>query len=320
MTSSALPLLDVVPEALTLRDEVLAGLALSRKSLPCKFFYDDAGSRLFERICEVDEYYLTRVELSILQEHVEEMGRLLGPHSGVVEFGSGAGVKTRLLLRALRDPVAYVPVEISRATLLASSSALRDEFPGLTILPVCADYTQGLTLPKLARAARIVVFFPGSTLGNFDPPEAARFLRGVRAQCGGHGRLLIGLDLKKDRKTLEAAYNDAEGVTAAFNLNILTVVNRLCDADFAVERFRHEAVWNEAKGRIEMRLVSGCAQFVRIGDRRVFVGAGEAIVTEHCHKYDLADARALARGAGFEVESVWTDRERRFSVQLWRPE
>jgi dimethylhistidine N-methyltransferase len=320
MISSALPLLDVVPLALTLREEVLAGLSLTRKSLPCKFFYDDTGSRLFEKICEVDEYYLTRVELSILREHVEEMARLIGPCAGVVEFGSGAGVKTRLLLQALRDPVAYVPIEISRATLLASSRALSAEFPQLTILPVCADYTQGLAVPKLARAARVVVFFPGSTLGNFDPPEAVRFLRGVRGQCGGNGRLLLGLDLKKDRKTLEAAYNDAEGVTAAFNLNILTVINRLCDADFAVERFRHEATWNDAEGRIEMRLVSGCAQFVRIGGHRVFIAAGEAIVTEHCYKYDLADARGLAQKAGFDVATVWTDRERRFSVQLWRPE
>jgi dimethylhistidine N-methyltransferase len=296
--------------------EVLHGLAQTPKRLPCKLFYDALGSRLFERICDLKEYYLTRTELGILHRHAADMAAAAGPECVLVEFGSGASVKTRVLLDVLERPKAYVPIDISRSALEASVLALRSAYPSLDVSPVCADYLQELELPARGPCGRTLVFFPGSTIGNFDPPEAVAFLRRVRELCAPSGLLLIGVDLKKDRATLEAAYDDRAGVTAEFNRNILRVVNRECRAGFALESFAHRAVYDERAGRIEMHLVSRLRQTVEVGDRRVAFEAGEHIVTEHCYKYDLDQFRGLARKGGFEPRRDWTDAKGRFSVQL----
>ena len=298
-------------------EEVLGGLARRPKSLPCKLFYDARGSELFERICELDEYYLTRTELEILREHVGEMAAALGPRVVLVEYGSGASIKTRLLLDALEAPRAYVPIDISHSALMASAAALARAYRDLVVQPICADYTRPVELPPLpGEPAHVAAFFPGSTIGNFEPAAAVEFLRRVRLLCRPGGKLLIGADLKKDRATLEAAYDDARGVTAEFNLNILRVLNREYAAQFSLDAFAHRALWNEAAGRVEMHLVSRCAQRVRVGPVNVRFDAGEHVVTEHCYKYDLEQFRGLAARAGFRVERVWTDSLRRFSVQL----
>jgi dimethylhistidine N-methyltransferase len=299
-----------------LRSEVMHGLCRTPKALPCKLFYDARGSELFERICELEEYYPTRTELGILREHAAEISSALGPSCALIEFGSGASTKTRLLLDAMPDLRAYVPIEISRTALVASAAALRRAYLALEVHPVCADYTQRLSLPTIATQGRVAAFFPGSTIGNFDPPDAVAFLGRVRGYCGKSGQLLIGVDLKKDRATLEAAYDDRKQVTAEFNRNILRVVNRECGADFLLDAFAHRAIWNERAGRVEMHLVSRCEQLVHVGRDRVHFEAGEPIVTEHCYKYELSEFEALAQQAGWRVARIWTDAERRFSVQL----
>jgi dimethylhistidine N-methyltransferase len=307
---------DLEPECRRLRDEVVAGLRRRPRTLPCKYFYDARGSRLFEKICDLDEYYLTRTELAILERSVAEMARCLGPDCMVIEPGSGSGTKTRLLLEALERPVAWVPVDISRDVLLRSSESIDGAHPELEVLPVCADFTESFQLPETRRpSARRVVYFPGSTIGNFDPPEVVRFLARLRELCAPGGAVLIGADLRKDRKVLEAAYDDAAGVTAEFNLNLLLRVNRELGADFDLARFRHRAVWDEQRGRVEMHLVSTAAQTVRIDGESFAFGAGEAIHSESSYKYDLADFAGLARAAGLAVARVWLDERRWFSVQ-----
>jgi dimethylhistidine N-methyltransferase len=299
-----------------MRGEVMHGLSRTPKALPCKLFYDARGSELFERICELEEYYPTRTELGILRQHAAEIASALGPSCTLIEFGSGASTKTRVLLDAMPDLRAYVPIDISHTALVASATALRHAYPRLEVHPLCADYTQLLSLPPIVMQGRVAAFFPGSTIGNFDPPDAVAFLGRVRGYCGKSGQLLIGVDLKKDRATLEAAYDDRKQVTAEFNRNILRVVNRECGADFSLGAFAHRAIWNEPAGRVEMHLVSSCAQTVQVGRERVDFEAGESIVTEHCYKYELSELEALAQQAGFRVARIWTDPERRFSVQL----
>lgn len=301
--------------------EVVRGLSGSPRSLPCKLFYDEAGARLFERICETEAYYPTRTEIGILRTHVAEMAAALGSRARIVELGSGSGIKTRILLGALHHPVEYVPVDISGEQLQAVADELRREFPSLCVRPLRADYTERLLLPEPERPATVTAaFFPGSTLGNFLPEEAAAFLHRIAGIVGPGGKLLVGVDLKKDRARLERAYNDPEGVTAAFNLNILAHVNHLCGGDFDLAAFAHHAFYDEGRGRIEMHLVSRREQTVTLrGGRRpaAFTFArGERIVTEYSCKYDLDGFRDLAGGAGFRVERVWTDPERLFSVQL----
>lgn len=298
------------------QNEVLQGLLQTPKRLPCKLFYDALGSELFERICELDEYYLTRTETSILATHREEMADALGPGLALVEFGSGASTKTRLLLDTLAALRLYVPIDISKSALAASVEALERSYPGLTVRPVCGDYLAPLDLPRAVHAGPIAAFFPGSTIGNFEPEAAVDFLRRIRALIGEGGKLLIGVDLPKDRATLEAAYDDCEGVTAAFNLNLLRVLNRDCGGHFVLDDFSHRALWNERASRVEMHLVSRRSQTVRVGLRSVPFEAGEAIVTEYCHKYDLGQFRRLAEESGFEVRRVWCDPGRLFSVQL----
>ena len=298
------------------RIDVLAGLGGARKTLPCKYLYDERGSSLFERICELDEYYPTRTELAILAAHAGDMADRLGARCLLVEYGSGSGRKTRLLLDRLREPAGYVPIDISSEALAASAQAIAAAYPELEVLPVCADYTEPLELPGPGRpAARRGVFFPGSTIGNFTPLEARRFLGRMARVAGPGGGMLIGVDLRKDRAVLEPAYDDALGVTAAFNKNLLERINRELGADFELERFRHLARWNPAAGRVEMHLVSEVEQRVRVAGAEFRFAAGESIHTENSYKYALDQFAALAGQAGLAVRRVWTDRDALFSVQ-----
>ncbi len=310
-------LLDLHPPADDFAQDVLDGLTADLKSISPKYFYDARGSRLFDRITRLPEYYLTRTELTIMDDSMAEMADHVGPAASVIEFGAGSGLKTRRLLAGLHDPVAYVPVEISRGHLLESAQGIADAFPSIEVLPVCADFTQPFELPRPARTPeRNLVYFPGSTIGNFPKAEAVDLLRVMHAEAGTGGALLIGVDLRKDRETLERAYDDAAGVTAAFNRNLLARINHELGADFDPESFRHEATWNPGAGRIEMRLVSGRAQSARVAGRRVAFAEGEAILTEYSHKYELDEFADLAAEAGFTVDEIWVDGDRLFSVQL----
>ena len=306
-----------IPDA-EFRRDVLAGLAKTPKSLPCKYFYDEAGSRLFDRICRLAEYYPTRCETAILERHASAIMELVEPGSVLIEYGSGSSHKTRLLLDRRRVG-AYVPVDISREHLHAAARVLSRDYPDLDILPLVADFTQSLTLPSSRHDGKPrVVYFSGSTISNFAPPEAVRLLRRIAAVVGPGGGLLIAVDLKKNRAIVEPAYDDALGVTAEFNLNLLRRINRELGADFVLERFRHRAVWNEQQGRIEMYLDSQSAQTVRVGGRAFALAAREAICTEHSYKFSRADFAGLAAEAGMNVERVWTDDAGLFSVQYAR--
>jgi dimethylhistidine N-methyltransferase len=301
--------------------DALRGLAADPKRLPSKYFYDARGSGLFEQICEQPEYYPTRVELAIMRDHVGAIAAALGPDVRLVEYGSGSGLKTRMLLRHLESPVAYVPVEISRTAVSESVARLGSLFPRIQMLPVCADFTKPITLPRAARAPRqTVVYFPGSTLGNFGQDDALRLLRQMRSEArqgGGvlDGGVLIGIDLVKDRAALEAAYNDAAGVTAAFTLNLLVRLNREIGADFDPAGFRHSARWHPLAGRIETHIVSNREQDVHIEDRTFHFARDEAMLVEYSCKYTLESFARLAARAGLRVEKVWTDPARQFSVQ-----
>jgi dimethylhistidine N-methyltransferase len=306
---------DLSPKRDDFRSQVAAGLGQKRKTLPCKFFYDQRGSKLFDQICELPEYYLTRAELQILQSHAADMAGALGPCCRVIEYGSGSSLKTRLLLDALQNPAAYIPLDISREHLLDAAVRLSASYPALKVLPVCADYTRPFMVPECDGAVRTVVYFPGSTIGNFEPHDARAFLRSAAAQCGGGGALLIGVDLKKDPGILHAAYNDAARVTAEFNLNLLHRINRELDGTFAVDRFAHYAFYNPRLGRIEMHLVSQSAQSADAGGSTFHFREGETIFTESSHKYTLEEFESLARWAGWTVQNVWTDSRRLFSVQ-----
>ncbi len=303
------------PPGDSFREDVLAGLALAQKAIPPKYFYDEQGSRLFEAICELPEYYPTRTEMAILRGHLDEIAQFIGPDAELIEFGSGAGIKTRILLERLR-PRLYVPVEIDGETLKAASSRLAGLFPALNITAVCADYSRPLELPEFVGVPirGKAVFFPGSTIGNFTPDEALEFLRRTRRLVGAGGVLVIGVDLKKERTILEAAYDDAQGITARFNLNLLWRINRELDADFQVRRFRHRAFYNAALGRIEMHLESLYSQFARVAGRRFDFKPGETIHTEISCKYTVAEFQDLARTAGLAPEKVWIDPARLFSV------
>ena len=299
-----------------MREDVLHGLRQPHKRLPSKYFYDARGSELFEQICDQPEYYLTRVELAILREYVDEIAQAIGPGALLMEYGSGSGLKTRLLLRHLQSPVAYVPVEIAREALLASIAELAVGFPDIEMLPVCADFTEALALPKPLRPKhRTIAFFPGSTIGNFDHDEAVKLLQYMRAQIGSDGAALIGVDLKKSRAELEAAYNDAAGVTAEFTLNLLARCNRELNADFDLGAFRHRARWNALAGRIETHVLSLRAQTVRIGGESFRFKADEPMLVEYSCKYSHEDFARLAARAGLHVAKAWTDPQSRFSLQ-----
>ena len=301
-------------------DEILAvalrGLALKPKRLPSWLFYDERGSALFEEICEQPEYYLTRCEIALMSEHAADIADSLGSDVRLVEYGSGSGRKTRMLLRHLREPVSYVPVEISPEPLQHSVQRLAQEFPQLPLQPLCADFSKPLRLPIPPRAPRrTVLYFPGSTIGNFEAHDAVALLRKMRGEMGDAGGLLVGVDLKKDPALIEAAYNDAAGVTAEFTLNMLLRLNREIGSDFDLAAFAHRARYNPMAGRIETQLVSRREQQVAIGRDKVRFGADEAIQVEYSCKYSLEDFAALADKAGLAVQRVWTDSRRMFSVQ-----
>ena len=288
--------------------DVIAGLAAPQKALPPKYVYDDAGSRLFERICRLPEYYLTRAELSLTRRHLAAIARFAGRGCELIEYGSGESLKTPLLIGALR-PGAYLPVDISHAALEQAARRLSRRFPGLQISPVHGDFSRPLDLPR-PRSPRLV-YFPGSTIGNLDPEEAHAFLSMTRGQAA---RMLVGVDLRKDARVLHAAYNDSRGVTAAFNLNLLARINRELGADFDLARFGHYAFYNAAAGRVEMHLVSLAGQAVRIGRHRFAFEAGESIHTENSYKYSIEGFRALAARAGYAVRKVWTDPKGLFAL------
>ena len=319
-SSSLERLRDLAPTSAQFRAAVLNGLAQSHKRLPCKFFYDAEGSRLFDLICELPEYYPTRTECRILEDRAGDIAALLGPRARLVEFGSGAGIKIRLLLRALDRPAAYVPVDISRNHLVMAATSLARDFPALHIAPVCADYTERFTLPASTGQVALTTsgFFPGSTIGNFSPEQAWHFLVRARRLLGPGGWMLVGVDLDKDEAILNAAYNDAAGVTAAFNLNLLRRINRELDGGFDLDGFAHHAFYNRAEHRIEMHVISRRDQVVRIGDVRFGFAAGETIHTEDSYKYGVADFQGLAERAGFKPVEAWTDADGLFSVHMLR--
>jgi dimethylhistidine N-methyltransferase len=299
-------------------DDVLAGLATRPKRLPAKYFYDEAGSLLFERITEVKEYYPTRTEMRILRDHAADIMRLIPAGSALVEFGSGSSRKARVVLAAAPPLAAYVPVDICGEMIAQEAAELRLDFPGLKVLPVTADITLPFALPAAAKSAPLRVgFFPGSTIGNFEPHEAAAFLRNAARILGPGARLIVGADLIKPANVLNAAYNDAAGVTAQFNLNLLTRINRELDGNFKLEGFAHHAFYNRERRRVEMHLASLKRQKVRVAGATFEFCAGETIHTENSYKYSVETLGALARGVGWEPAGVWTDARKYFSIQAF---
>ncbi|WP_333681644.1 L-histidine N(alpha)-methyltransferase [Dyella sp.] len=295
---------------------VQRGLRSQPKRLPSWLFYDERGSALFEQICEQPEYYLTRAEIALLNQHAGDIAEVLGPDVRLVEYGSGHAIKTRVLLEHLATPVAWVPIELSGEPLRHSMEGMAGHFPHLPIQPLAVDFTRPLRLPVPPRAPRrTVVFFPGSTIGNFEEREAAQLLRKMRSEMGDNGGVLVGVDLKKDRATIEAAYNDRAGVTAAFTLNMLVRLNRELGCNFDLSAFRHRARYNAIAGRIETHIVSEQEQRVRVGRLQVLFREGEAMLVEYSCKYSQEDFAALAATAGLAVQHVWFDPERRFSLQ-----
>jgi dimethylhistidine N-methyltransferase len=296
-----------------LKEDVIAGLSLPQKSLPPKYFYDAAGSRLFERICRLPEYYLTRAELALTRKNIASIARFAGKGCELIEYGSGASHKSRLLIRALR-PAAYLPIDISEAVLRRAAQKLAREFAWLKIMPLAADFSRPLHIPAARAAARRVIYFPGSTIGNLTPDEAHAFLRMTRGQVGPRGAMLVGVDLKKDPVVLHAAYNDSREVTAAFNLNLLARINRELGADFSLRRWRHYAFYNAPLGRVEMHLASLERQLVNLGNYRFAFARGETIHTENSYKYSVEEFRTLAARAGFTAEKLWIDRKGLFAL------
>jgi len=307
--------LDREPAKSDFLSEVIAGLSSTPRTLPCKYFYDARGAALFQKISELPEYYLTRAELQILDRYSVDIAPALGRNIELIGLGTGAGTKTRLLLEKLEAPVAYIPVDISKKQLQRSAAVFRKIFPTLEILPVCADYLEPIRLPSAAhQPLRKIVYFPGSTIGNFELDAARQFLQRVANHCGHGGGLLIGVDLQKDRYVLERAYNDSAGVTAQFNLNLLARANRQLGADFDLEQWRHYAVYNSAESRIEMYLISQIDQTVHVQDRQFDFHAGERITTEYSYKYTKESFVDLARDGGFDFAQMWTDDARWFGV------
>lgn len=320
-------LYDFQPSTDSLCFDVVRGLARTPKELPPKYFYDEAGARLFERITRLPEYYPTRTEIGILNSHAEEIAARIGPDAQIIEFGSGSGEKTRILLRQLDRPAAYLPIDISREQLIDFATDITRSMPGLKVFPICADYSAEVRLPRVEEGvARKIGFFPGSTIGNFEPLEAERFLRRVRVLVGAEGAFLLGVDLRKSPELLEAAYNDAEGITAAFNLNLLQRINRECGADFDLGGFRHHALYEPEEGRIEMQLVSTREQVVTMpnpterGTRcSIRFRAEEALITEHSYKYDSTTLEDLARAGGWSIAELWMDEREWFALVLLEP-
>ncbi len=302
------------PETETLLEEIINGLQKPQKELPSKLFYDKKGSILFDEICELEEYYLTRTETSIMTENIEDICSVLGKNCLLIELGSGSSKKIRLLLSTLVDPAGYVPIDISEEHLISSVNELAIDYPEQRIFPVYADYTQPFTLPKFEfTPSKKVVYYPGSTIGNFEPYNAARFLGDIGTRLGTGSGLLIGIDLKKDLGTLEAAYNDSKGVTAEFNLNMLSRINREHGADFVIDNWEHNAFYDADHGRIEMHIRSLSKQDVQINGSSIKFEEDETILTEYSYKYSIDDFKDLISDT-YRLERVWTDKEDKFGI------
>lgn len=314
-TRAPFEVFDLKPEPADVEAEVVAGLTAKPKRLPPKFFYDERGSKLFEAITELPEYYPTRTELAIFDAHMATIARSIGPGSCLVEYGSGSSLKIRRVLEKVR-PKAYVPVDISGDHLVTMADRLQTDFPRLAIYPLCADFTDDLTLPPPVRELPKVGFFPGSSIGNFEPDEACSFLARIHATVGAGGRLIVGVDLKKPVTVLEAAYDDAAGITAEFNLNLLSHLAMLLNVDLDPSRFRHRAVYNADLGAVQMFLDVVETHEVIIGDRPVHFEAGESVHTENSFKYEPDEFLDLAGRAGFSSLGSWTDERRWFGVFL----
>ena len=296
-------------------DDVLAGLRASPKQLPSKYLYDERGSRLFDDICQLEEYYLTRSEDQIIKKYAQEMADQIGPGVMLVEYGSGSSTKTRALLQTLAKPVAYVPVDISREHLSRTAGRLSQDFPTIEVLPVCADFTKPFALPSSGQLqTHTAVFFPGSTIGNFERHAARAMLKQIADLCGSGGGLLIGIDLQKDVDVIESAYNDAQGVTAQFTLNMLRHINRELGGNFALENFRHQAVYDSGEDRVEISLVSRRDQRVALDDQSILLEEDEQIITEYSHKYTIDGFAALAAEVGLTLRRSWTDDRQMFAV------
>ena len=315
MTSTAIKFYDAHPGTDDLRREVVTGMATTPKAIPPKFFYDKRGSELFDAICELPEYYQTRTEMRILRNCVAELVEHIGPDCLLVELGSGASKKVRLLLEQLR-PSSYLGVDISKEFLLSSTQLLANDYPWLDVHAACVDFSHSLDIPQCETFDHKVTFFPGSSIGNFDPEDAINLLRRIAEMMNRDGQLLIGVDLKKDTRILNAAYNDAAGVTAEFNLNLLNRIRDELDSNVDPDAFKHDAFYSTVHGRIEMHLVSRYAQSVRIEDNVFDFDKGETIHTENSYKYSVEEFAELAAAAGFRQQKVWTDESSLFSVQL----
>lgn len=295
---------------------VLNGLRATSKKLSPKFFYDEVGAKLFNAICSTEEYYLTRTESAILRDNLDDIARQLGKGCTLIEPGSGNSAKVREMLHAIK-PLSYIPMDISKVMLKSEAQKLATEFPWLNVHSVCSDFTTSMQLPQLSKGTKPVAFFPGSSIGNFDPDEASRFLADVREMVSPKGGLLIGVDLKKEESILNAAYNDQTGITECFNRNILTRINKELGANFDIRQFRHDAFYNADLGRIEMHLVSLRDQIITIGDQAIEFECGETIHTENSYKYTVQEFQKLATDAGFNAATVWTDPNKLFSVQYF---
>lgn len=305
------------------RREVIEGLSARPRSLPCKYLYDAKGSRLFEKICETDDYYVTRADLEIHHTYLKEIAQSIGPNAHIIEFGSGAGIKTRLLLQALQEPRAYSPIEISSSALQESISQLAQEFPSLEILPLLADYTQSIDPEALVLdppARRRVVYFPGSTIGNFPHDQARDFLGRMRHIARTSGAVLIGVDLMKSVDILLKAYDDSQGVTAKFNKNLLNRLQTELGAQLCIDDFDHEARFNQGLNRVEMHLVAVRDTCINLGDQEFHLSAGETIHTESSHKYSIEAFTSLAAQAGLSSITHWMDSQQLFSMHYLVPD
>ncbi|MCM2370470.1 L-histidine N(alpha)-methyltransferase [Aporhodopirellula aestuarii] len=294
--------------------DVIEGLSQTPKRLHCKHLYDRRGSQLFDQICELSEYYPTRTELAIMNRNVDAIADQIGSNATLVELGSGSSQKTRILLDHLREPAAYLPVDISRGHLLETATRLRVEHPGLDIHPLVADFTQPIQIPPSVRGEKVCVYFPGSTIGNLESQDALKLFRNIHDLVGPKGGLLIGFDLQKDTDVLHAAYNDSQGITAAFNLNLLHRINREACGEFNVSQFEHLAVYDQTHGRIEISIVSTCDQTTHVAGHKFHFIKGERIHTEYSHKYTIEGFRDMAAATDFTAREVWTDEREWFAV------
>ncbi|MCW8092349.1 L-histidine N(alpha)-methyltransferase [Alteromonas sp. ASW11-130] len=305
---------DLHPPMGDIKSDVISGLSSTPKALSPKYFYDQKGSQLFDQICELPEYYVTRTEIDLLEQHGEEIASLIGKDSILMELGSGSSLKIRTLLSALK-PKAYVAMDISKEHLINAATVLAEDYEWLEVHAVCVDFSLPWQLPMHLKGKR-TAFFPGSSLGNFTPDAAIKLLNQIGHLVGKGGELIIGIDLKKDRSTLESAYNDAQGITATFNKNLLVRLNRELNANFNVEAFHHESIWNRAESRVEMHLVSDAEQTVSIDGKEFTLLEGESIHTENSYKYTLDEFTKLASRANFDSVKVWQDVNQLFSIHL----